>query len=93
MGVPAVATDVKGNREAIQPGRTGALVPLGNVEELANAVSTLLSDPAQRQQMGCEARRVALECFDEQQVIDRLQVEYARLLRDKRLLGSQGARS
>jgi hypothetical protein len=37
MGVPAVATDVRGNREAVVHERTGLLVPLGDVTALSAA--------------------------------------------------------
>jgi glycosyltransferase involved in cell wall biosynthesis len=85
MGVPAVATDVKGNREAVEPGRNGLLVPLGDVPALAGAIVQLLTNPAQAQEMGEEGRRVALERFDERCVFARVKAEYAELLQRKGL--------
>ena len=83
MGVPVVATDVKGNREAVVDGRTGLLVPLGDVTALSDAVTDVLSDPARAEQMGKAAREFARECFDEQRVFARVKDEYRRLLGEK----------
>ena len=85
MGVPVVATDVKGNREAVVHGRTGLLVPLGDVTALSDAVTDVLSDPARAEHMGRAAREFALECFDEQRVFARVKDEYRRLLAEKGL--------
>jgi len=83
MGVPAIVTDVKGNREAVQHGRNGLLVPLGDVQALADAIIEILSDREKAQRMGEEGRRIALERFDERLVFKRVKAEYARLLREK----------
>jgi glycosyltransferase involved in cell wall biosynthesis len=85
MKVPAVVTNVRGNREAVEAGRNGLLVPLGDVPVLAKAICELLSDQAKAQQMGEEGRRIALERFDERLVFEKVKAEYARLLREKGL--------
>ncbi len=58
-GIPTVASDSPGLRDAVQHGVTGLLVPHGHVEALAGALARLLSDPAERQAMGRAARRFA----------------------------------
>ena len=85
MEVPAVVTDVPGNREAVAHGRNGLLVPVGDVTALASAVLTVLGDRAAAQRMAAEGRTIAEERFDEQQVFARVQTTYARLLAAKRL--------
>ncbi len=85
MEVPAVITDVKGNREAVEAGCNGSLVPLGDVSALAEAICELLADPEKAQRMGKEGRRIALERFDERLVFEKVSAEYARLLREKGL--------
>ena len=61
-GLPAVATDVGGNREVIVPGKTGYLVPSGSAEALADAMLMVQADPASRDRMGRAAcRRVEVE--------------------------------
>ena len=83
MAVPVVATDVKGNREAVVHGRTGLLVPLGDVGALAGAIMDVLADREAGRRTGAEGRRLALERFDERAVFDKVKAEYARLLCEK----------
>lgn len=85
MGTPSVVTDVKGNREAVVPGRNGLLVPLGDVPALTAAILRILNEPGTAQAMSREARRMAAERFDERLVFDRVKIEYARLLHEKGL--------
>lgn len=85
MRVPAVATNVKGNREAVEHGRNGLLVPLGDVQALADAIVDLLMDRGKAHQMGEEGHRMALERFNEGLVFEKVKAEYAWLLREKRL--------
>ncbi|MDB5375359.1 MAG: glycosyltransferase family 1 protein, partial [Belnapia sp.] len=47
-GLPVVATDIRGSREMVGPGQTGALVPPASVAPLAEALATLATDPARR---------------------------------------------
>lgn len=79
MGVATVASDVKGNREAVLNGRTGILVPFGDVPALTGAVTSILKDPEKAARMGIEARRFAVEQFDERVVFTKVKAEYARL--------------
>jgi len=58
-GVPAVAYNVPGLREAVVHGRTGLLVELGDVEGLGRAISRLLLDVGEAARMGREAREYA----------------------------------
>jgi glycosyltransferase involved in cell wall biosynthesis len=84
MGVPAVVTDVKGNREAVLHGCNGLLVPLGDVAALAAAVVRLLTDRTLAAKMGINGRAIALERFDEQARFATVKNEYRRLLSEKR---------
>ena len=83
MGVPAVVSDVKGNREAIVHESTGLLVPLADVSALTAAILRLLRDPALTAQMGAAGRQLAVERFDERVVFEKVTDEYARLLHVK----------
>lgn len=85
MGRPAVVTNVKGNREAVENGRNGLTVPLGNVPALTEAVLDVLTDREKARRMGEEGRRMAEERFDERRIIENVIKEYARLLRKKGL--------
>jgi len=85
MKVPCVVTDIRGCREAVEHGRNGLLVPLGDVQALADAIIELLTDQEKARRMGEEGRRMALERFDERLVFEKVKAEYARLLREKGL--------
>jgi glycosyltransferase involved in cell wall biosynthesis len=54
---PVVATAVGGLPEAVEDGRTGLIVPPRDERALADAVVTLLRDPALRRGMGAAGRR------------------------------------
>jgi glycosyltransferase involved in cell wall biosynthesis len=71
-GVPQVATDVGGTREALVP-ETGVLVPSGDPEALAAAIVGLLRDPERRAAMGDASRRRHAERF----TVDRMVAETA----------------
>ena len=79
MGLPIVATDVRGCRQVVVPGVTGSLVRPRRAAELARAVEELAVDPARRARMGAAARRLAEREFDQQRVIDRTLAVYERL--------------
>ena len=50
-GTPVVLSDVVGNRDAIEDGSSGLLVPFGDPDAAAIAVAGLLDDPAWRQSL------------------------------------------
>lgn len=55
-GLPVVASDVGGTREAVVDGETGYLVPRGDVEALKDRLERLLGDPDLRKRMGLAGR-------------------------------------
>ncbi|MCS7306650.1 MAG: glycosyltransferase [Thermoguttaceae bacterium] len=59
-GKPVVATSVGSIPEHLQDGKTGFLVPPGNVHRLADRILWLLDHPAQASQMGQLARQHVL---------------------------------
>jgi glycosyltransferase involved in cell wall biosynthesis len=83
MGTPAVVSDVKGNREAVQQERNGLLVPFGDVRSLTDAILRILQEPGTAERMSYEARQIAAERFDEKRVFEKINAEYARLLDKK----------
>ncbi|CAG0972257.1 Putative glycosyltransferase EpsD [Anaerolineae bacterium] len=85
MGIPNVATDVKGNREVVKHGQNGLLVPFGDDQELADAIVEVITDQDYAQRMGKEGRRIAIERFDERQIFDTIKTEYVRLLTERGL--------
>ncbi|GIK56054.1 MAG: hypothetical protein BroJett015_17170 [Chloroflexota bacterium] len=85
MGVPCVATDVRGCRTVVSHNQNGLLVHVGDVPALADGILYLLQNEEEARRMGGEGRRIALERFDEQKVFATVLAEYARLLTEKRL--------
>jgi glycosyltransferase involved in cell wall biosynthesis len=81
-GVPVVATEVGGNPEIVQNGRTGYLVPAGDRERFAAAVIRLLRDPTLRERFGSEARRVIADRFELNTVVLDYQRIYLEVLRE-----------
>jgi glycosyltransferase involved in cell wall biosynthesis len=55
-GTPTIASDSPGLRDAVVDGRTGILVPHGDVNALAKAISQMLADSKGRRDMGMAAR-------------------------------------
>ena len=65
MGVPAIATDINGCNEIIEPASTGLLVRSKSTAELATAMQALAPDPARRAAMGNAARASVVRRYDQ----------------------------
>lgn len=65
-GVPVITSDSLGPEEVVEHGRNGMVVPTGDDEALALALSTLIEDPAllERLRQGCTG--VAVRTLEEQ---------------------------
>ncbi len=79
MGLPVVATDIRGCREAVVHGKTGLIVPHQNSEKLAEALGTLMSNPQLRQVYGKASRERIEAEYDEELVFQRLTEFYKEL--------------
>ena len=64
-GVPVIGTDVPGTRDILEKGRGGILVPLNDELAAARASLSILQDGNKRMRMAEEARRVAVEKYQE----------------------------
>ena len=62
-GLPMVVTDVGGNSEAVEDGKTGFVVPAHNPKRLGNALLKLTEDSRLREKMGDSGRRRVKEKF------------------------------
>jgi N,N'-diacetylbacillosaminyl-diphospho-undecaprenol alpha-1,3-N-acetylgalactosaminyltransferase len=80
MGLPVVATDVPGCREAVVAGETGFLVPPRNVDELVGAIQKLVEDPALRRRMGQAGRARVVQHFAVERVVEQYLGLYTELL-------------
>jgi glycosyltransferase involved in cell wall biosynthesis len=85
MGVPVVATNIRGCRQVVDDGRTGVLVPPRDRRALADAIARLGDERARRAAMSAAARARARSEFDERRVVERVLRAYADVARRKRL--------
>lgn len=69
MGLPVLASDVRGCRQVVLDGQTGSLFPVRDADALADAVRRLVADPDRRARLGAAARARAIVEFDDRQVI------------------------
>jgi glycosyltransferase involved in cell wall biosynthesis len=80
MGKPVVATDAGGLPEAVMHGETGLVVPAGDAEALAEAMTALLEKPTRAREMGRAGRQRALSHFDRPRIVDRVVAHYEEVL-------------
>jgi glycosyltransferase involved in cell wall biosynthesis len=85
-GVPQVATDVGGTREALVP-ETGLLVPPGDPDALARAVVELLRDPERRAAMSAASRARHAERFTVERMVAETAAVYGAVLRGRTAAG------
>lgn len=90
-GLPVVATNVGGNREIVQDGVTGFLVPPKDSEALAQAMLRLMNLSAEeRQRMGQAGREHIKANFSLDRVVDQWEALYKELLAQKGVHIEQG---
>lgn len=82
-GTPVIATATAGAREVIEDGSTGVLVPVGEVEALAEAIGALIEDSSGRDRLASLARTTARERF----ALDRMVAATEQLYED---MGGKG---
>lgn len=70
-GLPVVASDVGGVREAVSDGRSGCLVEPRSALQLREALKSLISDRFLRQQMGAEGHHIYERRFRFDRMADR----------------------
>ena len=81
-GRPMVATDVPGCREVVIDGETGLLVPLGDVQALADALEKLVASEELRQCFGAGARDLVERHYSLDVISDRVAGLYRSLIQD-----------
>jgi glycosyltransferase involved in cell wall biosynthesis len=79
-GLPCVVTDVGGNAEAVGDGVSGYVVAPGDVAALRDKLSILLEDARLRADMGAAGRRVAIEKFGVDRMVDETVRMYKEVL-------------
>jgi glycosyltransferase involved in cell wall biosynthesis len=87
MGLPVVATNIRGCREEVVHGETGYLIPPRSADALAAAVIDLLADPNKAKNFGRAGLSRAWEFFSEKLALERQLGVYMKLIREKGLEG------
>ncbi|MCX8035975.1 MAG: glycosyltransferase family 4 protein [Candidatus Sumerlaeia bacterium] len=85
MGLPVVATRIRGCREEVVEGETGFLVPPRDVPQLADRLLRILTDREAARRMGEAGRRRAVAQFDRRLVLDRQWRVYQQLMQERGL--------
>jgi glycosyltransferase involved in cell wall biosynthesis len=85
MGVPVVATDIRGCRQVVEHAVTGLLVPPRDPQALASAIRRLATNRDLRTAMSSAARDRAGREFDQQRCITTTLTVYERLLRHREM--------
>lgn len=84
-GLPVVATDVGGVREAIVEGETGFIVPRGDDEQLAERIVQTLADDERARAMGARGKAIVGEKFSSEHHLRNTLELYDELLRKQSL--------
>ena len=64
MGRPVITSDAPGCRETVRHGKNGFLVPIKDVNSLAEAMMHFIKHPDDIVNMGCTSRKIAIEKYD-----------------------------
>jgi glycosyltransferase involved in cell wall biosynthesis len=78
--LPVLAADVGGVREAVEHGKSGFLVPPGDVAVLSAAIHNLLHDPTLRQRLAASGRLIYEKRFRLERMIEDTETVYAAVL-------------
>lgn len=79
-GVPVVATRTGGLPEVVLEGETGFLVPVGDIEEMAERALRVLTDPELQHRLGRRGRAIAEDRFRRELIIPQYESYYGEVL-------------
>ncbi len=82
-GLPAVVSNVPGNRDIVVNGLHGLVVPPSDPQALAEALAALVADPRRREEMGRRARQHVLVQFSIERMMTLTQELYLAVLADR----------
>jgi len=75
-GKPVVTTNVGGPPHFVEDGKSGYLVPPANSDAIAEALINLLSDKEKREEMGKYNRKLCVEKYDWEKIVDEIELIY-----------------
>jgi len=79
-GLASVVSNIVGNRQLIESGTHGLLVPVGDSEAIAAAMTRIFEDAPMRTRMGEESRNRVLENYSTAKIADRYEALFQQAL-------------
>jgi N-acetyl-alpha-D-glucosaminyl L-malate synthase BshA len=79
-GIPVVGSDAGGLPEVVRHAESGYLLPVGDIEGMAERTIEILKDDERRREMGEAARHRVESLFDAERVVSQYEAVYARVL-------------
>lgn len=79
-GLASVVSDIPGNRQLIESGRHGLLVPVGDSMAIAQALIQILENDAMRARMAEESRKRVVENYSTAKIADRYETLFRESL-------------
>ena len=79
VGLPIIATDVRGNRDLVKSGENGYLVPVDDVEQTAMAIEQLTNSEDLRRSMGEKSKELVKQ-YDLQNILKEMERIYDNIL-------------
>jgi glycosyltransferase involved in cell wall biosynthesis len=79
-GLPALVSDIPGNREWITEGHSGWFFPVGNAARLSEGILKAFSSSGELESLGQHARQLAETSADWRRSVDRMLAGYQRAL-------------
>lgn len=79
-GKPVIATNGGGVPEIVEDGKTGILVPMGDVQAMADAISRVLADPALAATMGARGQERVRDHFTIEKKARKVEAVYQAML-------------
>jgi glycosyltransferase involved in cell wall biosynthesis len=83
-GTPVVSTDVGGVRDVVAQGRSGLLVPPGDIDAFAGALRRLAEAPAEREAFGRVGRDHVFAAYSVDRLVGDVDDLYRRLIAERR---------
>lgn len=80
MGVPVIATDIPGPRDAMVDGKTGLAIPVKTVEPLVCAMKELSNDKELCERLGSNGYKYAKDNFEQTKLCSYIKEDRERLL-------------
>jgi len=78
-GIPSIGTKIYGLEDAIIDGETGMLVPVNDLSETVDALRKLIVDVGLRKVLGETARKRVIAEFEQEQIVDAYNAEFAKI--------------